>query len=143
MRYLDRSVFLDKNGYPKIKLNSKGLFVHRLAWIAINGEIPEDMTINHIDGNKLNYSLENLELLTQGDNVRHAWINGLCVSSKGEKHGRSKLDDMKVLTIRTMPKKAKNGRGYGFSSVELAKLYGVSTKVLNEARNGKTWQHLP
>lgn len=143
IKYMDRSVFFDSDNYPRIKLNNKARTVHSLEWIKHNGKVPSDMTINHVDGDKMNWNIENLELLSQGDNVRHAWAMGLCNPSKGEKHGRAKLDDMAVLTIRTLPKKAANGRGYGFSSTELAEKYGVSAKVLREARNGKTWRHLP
>lgn len=143
MKFLERSVFYDKDGYPKIKLNSKARFVHRLVWASHNGEIPKGLTINHIDGDKLNWGISNLETLTQGDNVRHAWNSGLCSPNIGEKHGRSILNDMVILTIRTLPSKAKNGRGYGFSGKELAQRYGVSPKVLREARSGKTWKHLP
>ena len=143
IKYMDRSVFFDKNGYPKIKIANVSKSVHRLEWIKFNGEIPENMTVNHRDGSKINWHISNLELLTQGDNVRHAWVTGLCTPSRGESHGRSKLTNEIVLTIRTLPRKAANGRGTGFSNVELAKKYGVSAKVLSEARKGSTWRHLP
>tara|TARA_R110000787_G_scaffold40901_1_gene101154 strand:- start:1598 stop:2059 length:462 start_codon:yes stop_codon:yes gene_type:complete len=139
----NRSVYFDKDNYPKIKTGGKSRFVHVLVWESVNGLVPVNMTINHKNGEKKDWCIDNLELLSQGDNVRHAWANGLCFSSKGEKHGRAKLDDMKVLTARTLPEKAVNGRGYGWSHVELAKRYDVSSKVLREARKGITWQHLP
>lgn len=143
MKFKNRSVFLDKNGYEKIKINGKSVFVHRLIYIDVHGFFPDNMVINHIDGNKRNNHISNLECVTQKENVRHAWALGLCKSRKGESHGRSKLDDMKVLTMRTLPCKSKNGRGFGFSSKDLAEKYGVSAKVLREARSGKTWRHLP
>lgn len=143
IKYAGRSVYFDDCNYPKVKLRNISQSVHRLEWIKHNGEIPKHLTVNHIDGDKMNWHISNLELLTQGDNVRHAWAIGLCKPKLGEKHGRAKLDDMAVLTARTLPKKGKNGRGYGFSHAELALKYGVSSKVLREARSGKTWRHLP
>ena len=42
--------------------------VHRLIWETFNGEIPYDLTIDHIDTNKANNSLYNLRLLTRNQN---------------------------------------------------------------------------
>lgn len=45
---------------------------HRLIWIAANGEIHKGSEINHINGNKLDNRLCNLELVTRSQNVNHA-----------------------------------------------------------------------
>ena len=42
--------------------------IHRVVWKAFNGPIPDGMTIDHIDNNKLNNRLDNLQLLTSGEN---------------------------------------------------------------------------
>jgi hypothetical protein len=39
-------------------------------------------TVNHIDGNRLNNKLENLEIITQKENQKHAYINGLSPTKK-------------------------------------------------------------
>lgn len=52
------------------------LRAHRLVIAAFKGENPA-MVVNHIDGNKTNNCLENLEYVTQKENVRHALDIGL------------------------------------------------------------------
>ena len=44
--------------------------VHRLVWEAFNGKIPEGYTIDHINADKKDNRLKNLQLMTIGDNVR-------------------------------------------------------------------------
>lgn len=46
--------------------------VHRLVAMAFIGNIPKDKEINHIDGNKQNNCVENLEIVTHKQNMRHA-----------------------------------------------------------------------
>jgi len=45
---------------------------HRLVWVAANGPIAPGLTINHKDGDKANNRLNNLEVATYSDQVRHA-----------------------------------------------------------------------
>ena len=63
-------------GYYQIKLrrNKKRypVYVHRLVWETFNGPIPEGYEINHIDHDKSNNTLENLELVTHRDNLKKA-----------------------------------------------------------------------
>ena len=62
-----------RNGY--LRLNSI-ISIHRLVWETFNGEIPEGMVIDHIDGNRSNNALSNLRLVTQSENMNNAQING-------------------------------------------------------------------
>lgn len=57
---------------------SQDYLVARLVGFSFLG-VPEDpkMTINHIDGNRFNNNLNNLEWLTLRDNIRHAFTTGL------------------------------------------------------------------
>jgi hypothetical protein len=56
------------NGYIYININYKKYLAHRLAWLYIHGEFPEN-EIDHIDGNKANNSIENLRTATRSNNV--------------------------------------------------------------------------
>ena len=68
---------LDNNGYPHVNLwkNNKGktFQVHRLEYIAFfPGENVEGFVINHIDGDKTNNLLSNLEKTTYQENNLHS-----------------------------------------------------------------------
>lgn len=134
------------DGYLDVDYCKKTWRSHRLIYTIFIGEIPSGLEIDHIDGNRKNNSIHNLEPITHGENIRRAAARGSYKNNalrSGSNHGRSILDDMQVLTIRTMPKRAKNGRGSGVSNAELAKLYGVSVTRIANIRNGKEWKMLP
>lgn len=63
-----------KNGYRVVCLQRKTLLVHRLVYsVFYKIEIPDDMVINHINGNKLDNNLENLEMISGSENIKHAY----------------------------------------------------------------------
>lgn len=67
----------EKNGYLYVKLYlyniPKNFYIHRLVMLTFNpNENSDNLTVNHKDENKTNNSLENLEWLTVGDNVRYS-----------------------------------------------------------------------
>lgn len=80
----------NKDGYLCVHLhkNGKGYAkkVHRLVTAAFIPN-PEGKTeVNHIDGNKTNNRVENLEWATHSENMHHAWETGLCEPLTGENH---------------------------------------------------------
>ena len=71
------------SGYMSVSLTDdvnkhRGYFVHRLVKLAFDPiDNPETMQINHVDGNKTNNNLNNLEWSTCQENIHHAGRNGL------------------------------------------------------------------
>jgi hypothetical protein len=58
-----KCIFLSKNG------KVHGRFVHRLVYETWIGNITGDLTVDHIDENKSNNNIKNLQLLTRSENV--------------------------------------------------------------------------
>ena len=70
-----------RNGYPSVELSkngkSKKFTVHRLVathFLSNEGKAPQ---VNHIDGNKENNNVNNLEWATASENIKHSIENGL------------------------------------------------------------------
>jgi hypothetical protein len=60
---------LNSTGYRQIMINRNRCLSHRLIYIYHNGEIADDLHIDHIDKNRLNNSIENLRLVTNQENA--------------------------------------------------------------------------
>lgn len=62
------------SGYLQISLSHEGssikLYLHRVVWLAHKGPIPEGLEVDHIDEDKTNCALSNLQLLTHRQNVQ-------------------------------------------------------------------------
>ena len=70
------------NGYIKITINSKSYSVHRLVALAFIPNIENKEFVNHIDGNKTNNKLTNLEWATCLENNIHKINNNLSNTTK-------------------------------------------------------------
>jgi len=71
----------NEDGYLKVHFKhnnlSKGFFIHRLVALTFIPNPLKKPQVNHIDGNKLNNNISNLEWVTNLENQQHAWKNGL------------------------------------------------------------------
>lgn len=61
---------------------SKDWLVARLVALTFIGEPPKGFTVNHIDGDRFNNHIENLEWLSLADNIRHGFATGLYHTQK-------------------------------------------------------------
>ena len=97
---------ISKTGYPVITTKIGGrngkaycLKVHRLlaqTFISNPNNLPQ---VNHIDGNKLNNNINNLEWVDNSANQKHAYSIGLN-STKGDLHRNRKISNDDVKHIR-------------------------------------------
>lgn len=124
-----------RNGYPVFNLwqNNKGavLYQHRLLAEAFIGPCQPGWTVNHIDGNKLNNALENLEYLTAVDNIQDMWTKGRGCS--GERNGHSKLTKSQAQEICARA-------NAGERTCDLAKEFGVGSPIVSQIKHGTRWK---
>jgi len=126
-------------GYYKasfyINGKDKKFFVHRLVLQTFNPvEGMEDLQINHIDGNKENNCLSNLEWCTQSENQKHAFAHGL-ISRKGEKNSQHKLTENQVKEISEFLMMR-----YPISVI--ACKYNVSKETISAIKNKRNWKEI-
>ena len=81
----------DQQGYQKVGLyvgnyKSKTIKVHRLVAETFIDNIENKKDVNHIDGNKSNNNISNLEWCTRSENIKHAFKNGLSKISDNQKN---------------------------------------------------------
>jgi len=80
------------------KYSNKMLSVHRLVAKTFIPNPLNKPEVNHIDGDKTNNRIENLEWVTHQENIQHAYKNGLA----GGKTYKSKLTDENVIEIKKL-----------------------------------------
>lgn len=68
---------INKNGYCVVNLyknnKRKAFYLHKLVAKYFLKNYDENKTINHIDGNKLNNNVSNLECITYSENLKHSY----------------------------------------------------------------------
>jgi hypothetical protein len=129
----------------------KRFFVHRIVGRAFIGQCPQGLVTNHRDGVKLNNYPENLEWVTQRENVDHEMRMGLCPS--GDKHW-----------ARTQPEKLSRGQEWyethmtkltaddvrairklyekGYEQWQIAAAFSISRPVVSRIVTRKRWKHV-
>lgn len=100
---------LGLRGYYYVTLNDKNnkqikVPIHKIIALAFINNKPYEV-INHIDGNKLNNSINNLEFVTQKDNIKHSWDIGTTIRKEQlfeiEINSKKYIGTIKELSMQT------------------------------------------
>ena len=130
---------INKRGYVQIILCknncAKTFRLHRIIAESFIPNPYKKLQVNHINGVRHDNKVENLEWVTQNENMKHAFENRLAVALKGESQPNSKLKEIQVLDIKERIKKRE-------SNISIAKLYNVSMETISNIKRNRTWKHL-
>jgi len=129
------SPYTARHGYLEVSVLKHGKRVkervHRLVALAFAPGYAEGLTVNHIDGDRLNNHPKNLEWVSLARNTQHQWEIGL-VDLRGEKSPLAKLTSKRVVYIRRL-------LAQGIPAHTLAIVAGVSHKTIVKIRDGTGW----
>lgn len=114
----------DRYGYLKCSLykNGKQMYfsVHRLVLLTFVPNAEGKPAINHINGNKKDNHVENLEWVTCSENTQHAYRNGL-IPKTSERKRESSKNNIRIAIASNIGRKASD----------------ETRKRMSEARRGK------
>lgn len=122
-------------GYSVVSLrDNRKHYVHKLVMAAFVGEPEGRIDVNHINGDKSDNRLSNLEYCDRLHNVRHAIATGL-QDNAGEGNGMNKYSADAIRRAHQMVRS-------GTSTAEAARVTGVSESVINQVFSGRLWKCL-
>lgn len=93
--------------------------------------------VDHLDGNRMNPTVQNLEWVTRQENIRRAHERGNYNGRYlGERNPKANLNAEIVMQLRSEYQS-------GTTVMELHKKYGYPYNTIGNAVRGITWKHLP
>lgn len=125
--------YSNENGYMKVNLydvdgKCKKKYIHRLVASAFIPNPNNYNEVNHIDCDKANNHVDNLEWCDRKTNLKHSYEHGL--KRCGEKHGCHKITRDAVHDIRKQE----------LSQKEYALKYGIAQCTVSAIQRGRIWK---
>ena len=113
----------NQNGYLHCTLaidkKPKRFRVHRLVALAFLKNLDNKEFVNHIDGNRTNNCVNNLEWVTPSENSLHAFRAGLTTSNRKRPVNQYSLEGKRLLSFNSI-QEAENNTGVLSSKIVLA-----------------------
>ena len=121
---------IDRAGYWTVRLSKENhdstRYVHRIIAESFIVNPNNKCCVNHINGNKLDNTFENLEWVTQAENMQHAYKTGLIINM-----GKKEIKVINICTNETYQSIKK-------ASMVLNLKYSSLKNMLNGKRTNKT-----
>jgi len=62
---------LSSNGYARVGVFSRRIHAHRIIWAWVNNELPSNLDIDHINGNRSDNRIKNLRAVDRSTNLQN------------------------------------------------------------------------
>jgi hypothetical protein len=148
----------DNLGYPRVMLSDlrtgrygKKTRIHRLVMLAFHGAAPPDrQEVNHIDGNRANNNLHNLEYVSRAGNLKHAAVSlgrwkysieerrRISERLSGARNYQARLTEADAALIYNLYHSSSKPKGL---QKALAWLFDVPTTCISRLVTGKTYKY--
>ena len=135
----------DNRGYLNIRLSKNNIrktySVHRLVAEAFISNLEAKGEVNHIDGNKQNNNINNLEWVTSSENQLHAYKNGLDKATTKRRNDYRSKPVIQILNnkiINTFPSVGEAQRQTGFCQGTISNCCRGNQKIAY----GFVWRYL-
>jgi len=132
------AVHIDRKGYHRVNIHTdcgkKTFLLHRVIALVHIPNQENSPQINHLDGDKSNNCVDNLEWSTGKANVEHSVLTGLV--KRGKDRPNSKLTDDMVIELRRLRKVE------GLTYYELADKFGIAYQTAHKVCSLQTYTHL-
>lgn len=125
----------DNSGYGSIWDGRAMERTHRVSWIIANGPIPHGLWVLHHCDNRVCVRPDHLYLGTVHENNDDRTRRGRNVNRIGEQHGKARLSDDRVRSIRRLIAR-------GVKQRDIAASLGVSESAVSRVKLGHTWGHV-
>lgn len=109
-------------------------YVHRLVAIAFIPNPDNLPQVNHINGNKEDNRVENLEWVTARGNIRHSYDTLHRKSGAAGKHHSR--------TAKLTPTEVRIIRQTSLSNIELAQYLGITESAVSHIRAGRSYKYI-
>ena len=135
---------INPGGYYYVGLGKNGtkatFAIHQLVAQAFIPNPYNKKTVNHLDGNKLNNSVANLEWSTYSENLEHAYKIGLRRAVKSSevasKNYKRKLTEQQVKEIKLLI------AAKSLTLKQIANQYNVGRSTIASIKSGRSWSYV-
>lgn len=133
----------DSGGYSRIGLRFQSsddvwymasFSIHRLVALVFIPNPKNKPEVNHIDGNKSNSSIYNLEWVDRSENIKHAYATGL--NHRGSANVQHIYTDQQIHDVCRMLEENT------LSKVQIWELTGIPPYTITAIQTGRKWKHI-